>query len=424
MLWRACRLFWHMLLISCLISFVQSVSTIQKDDEKPSCTDFVCTRHSLKTETRTFVEDVQNDDGKQIECKTCSQCTDSGYSFCLKANDGQCLCSQELPRGCAISTRTGFKPVPEKQMMNICYASSLRNPPRPAAIDEPNNNDLILTIDQFWLKNYWKHMKLENLTLFYEFPIHSPHLCDGMITTINKQRVGDDEPAYLCTPSLKIELEEEPIDSRENSDGSISHDDYDNNLPPEIQFERAVFDGAPHVRFYYRIQVRRERQLNAHNAVVERLSMLTSDVLTYNLESKNPRTTPTTQVYKTTTKRLPTTSSRPLTTPAINKVNIEQRPQKTERKESAKPNEKQAGQDKDSASQKNGSFLDKHLNNGGQFQLIVLVSFITLGICVVLIVGTFLYRRHIGNAKRSGTKMPATKQMNGFEYRATIQDER
>jgi hypothetical protein len=56
-------------------------------------------------------------------------------------------------------------------------------------------------------------------------------------------------------------------------------------LPPEIQFERAVFDSAPYVRFYYRIQVKNERQLNAQGGVVERLTTLTSDVLTYNLDS-------------------------------------------------------------------------------------------------------------------------------------------
>jgi hypothetical protein len=58
-----------------------SVATIQKDNEKPTCTDFVCTRHSLKTETRTFVEDAQSDEGRQIECKSCEQCTDNGYRF-------------------------------------------------------------------------------------------------------------------------------------------------------------------------------------------------------------------------------------------------------------------------------------------------------------------------------------------------------
>lgn len=94
---------------------------------------------------------------------------------------------------------------------------ALRNPPKPMiTVDEPNS-DLIVTIDQFWLKNYYRHMKLENLTLFYEFPVHSPHLCDGLITTASRQQSGENT-GYLCTPMLKIELEEEPNDSRENSD--------------------------------------------------------------------------------------------------------------------------------------------------------------------------------------------------------------
>jgi hypothetical protein len=49
---------------------------------------------------------------------------------------------------------------------------------------------------------------------------------------------------------------------------------------------------APYVQFFYRIQVRRERQLNAHNAIVERLTLLTSDVLVYDLDRNNVRTTP------------------------------------------------------------------------------------------------------------------------------------
>lgn len=53
------------------------------------------------------------------------------------------------------------------------HCLALRNPPRPTAAEESKDSDLLLTIEQFWLKNYWKHMKLENLTLFYEFPIHA-----------------------------------------------------------------------------------------------------------------------------------------------------------------------------------------------------------------------------------------------------------
>lgn len=53
-------------------------------------------------------------------------------------------------------------------------------------------------------------MKLENLTLLYEFPIQSPHLCDGSVTTVGN--------GYICTPQLRIELEEEPVDSQENPD--------------------------------------------------------------------------------------------------------------------------------------------------------------------------------------------------------------
>lgn len=95
----------------------------------------------------------------------------------------------------------------------------MRHPPQPTATNEPNN-DLIVTIEQFWLRNYWKNMKLQNLTLYYEFPIQSPHLCDGLITTVRNKHAGEGT-GYLCTPMLKIELEEEPIESEENTDVSL-----------------------------------------------------------------------------------------------------------------------------------------------------------------------------------------------------------
>lgn len=64
---------------------------------------------------------------------------------------------------------------------------------------------------------------------------------------------------------------------------------------PEIQFERSVFDGAPYVRFYYRFQVQRERQLNAQHNVFEKLTTLTSDVLTYSLNPSAKQVTSSTQ---------------------------------------------------------------------------------------------------------------------------------
>jgi hypothetical protein len=90
-------LIWQILIIGC---FASASTTIQRDTEKEICSDFICTRQSLKTETRTFVEDVSVDEGRQIECKKCDQCTDSGYSVCLRPKNtaDQCLCAQEIPR--------------------------------------------------------------------------------------------------------------------------------------------------------------------------------------------------------------------------------------------------------------------------------------------------------------------------------------
>ncbi|KAI6200764.1 Protein kinase domain-containing protein [Aphelenchoides besseyi] len=396
---------------------------LNKDSQPRMCENFICTKHLLLNEARSFIEDVENDETRQVECRNCKQCTASGYSVCLKTSgtSASCFCAQEIPRNCT-ATRTSKSPTNDQQLMNLCYQNVIRNPPRPSASYE--NNDVLVTIDQFWQKPYWRHMKLENLTLYYEFAVQSPDQCDGMITTVKKQ--SGETSGYLCTPSLHIELEEETVETKEKLEGSRAYEDYDETMPPEVQFERDVFDGASFVRFYYRIQVRRERQLSSRNELVERLNTLTSDVLQFDLKPNVTKIsigekTATTSVFVKQT-NIPSS-----TTPALSvrKVNIEHRPQ-------TQTDTRSIGVD--SSSQINNAErpvtktptarvrqTDGQHSDQGQLRLVAWVAIITLLVCVLLISATVIYRRCLADRK---TKTTVTKQMNGREYRATNQDER
>ncbi|KAI6214439.1 hypothetical protein M3Y94_00268400 [Aphelenchoides besseyi] len=431
-MFRANRSWWistfFVLVIELIVSTEVTAIVLNKDSQPRMCEDFSCTKHLLPNEARSFIEDVENDETRQVECRNCKQCTASGYSVCLETpgTSASCFCAQEIPRNCT-PTKASKPQTNNKQLMNLCYQNVIRNPPRPSASYE--NNDVLVTIDQFWQKPYWRHMKLENLTLYYEFAVQSPDQCDGMITTVKKQ--SGETSGYLCTPSLHIELEEETVETKEKSEGSRAYEDYDETMPPEVQFERDVFDGASFVRFYYRIQVRRERQLSSRNELVERMTTLTSDVLQFDLKPNATKTIIGGKTATTTSVFVKQTNSQSSTTsePSVRKVNIEHRPQTQTDTRSI-----DFILEVDSSSQTNNAERpiaktptarvrqnDGQRSDQGQLRLVAWVAIITLLVCVLLISATVIYRRCLADRK---TKTTVTKQMNGREYRATNQDER
>jgi len=52
---------------------------------------------------------------------------------------------------------------------NLCYMSVLQRPPAAQVVN--GKNDVVVTIEQFWLSDYWRKLKPSNLTLIYEFPV-------------------------------------------------------------------------------------------------------------------------------------------------------------------------------------------------------------------------------------------------------------
>lgn len=171
----------------------------------------------------------------------------------------------------------------------------MRAPPKPKAVNEAE--DVIVTIDPFWTEKYWKDLKLDNLTLFYEFQVKSPEDCDGKVTSLKK---GSQTVGYLCTPHLQIDMEEEPEPKSRVAGEGQGNQDYEESVAPEVQFERAVFDGAPNVRFFYKVNAKRERQLNLRNLLVERSRLLDSEELIFNVDDFVEVTTTTTTTTTTT----------------------------------------------------------------------------------------------------------------------------
>ncbi|KAI6219332.1 Protein kinase domain-containing protein [Aphelenchoides fujianensis] len=419
-----------LLLIPLLVAVCANAGTLFKESEPRMCDKYECTRSSLRAETHSFIEDFEKNETRQVDCSNCKQCTASGYSFCMEAHklSDQCLCAQEFPRGCTLAPRSLEQSLGDKQIVDLCYQSVIRNPPPPTATNE--QNDVLVTIEQFWQKPYWRHMKLENLTLYYEFSVQNSDQCDGMVTTVKRQ--SGETSGYLCTPSLHIELEEEAVEPKEKADGVKAYEEYDDTMPPEIQFERDVFDGAPYVRFYYRIQVRRERQMSMRRVLTDRMTTLTSEVLQFDLrpttKAEQAESEAPTSVFVESTTLFRSASSS--AEPAVRKVNIEHRPQPAEGGEGPKGADSSAHL---TAAERANSKTptarirpaDASRTDQGQWRLVVWVAIVTFVVCLLLIAATVIYRRLFNGRKNAGeTKPTATKQMNGHEYRATIQDER
>ncbi|CAD5227955.1 unnamed protein product [Bursaphelenchus xylophilus] len=408
-----------LLLVGLVSADSKGFSLLRMSPEPRMCKEFLCDDKSVTTET---LSTVLTNGGEQQQCRDCRDCTDSGYSVCIQRRTPGCHCGHAVPNGCSAATRgqtdnAGF------ELVRLCYMNALRTPPKPSATNE--KKDVIVTIQPFWLDKYWKGLKLDNLTLFYEFEVKSPENCDGRVTTINK---GSKIIGYLCTPHLQIDLEEEP----EAADRATEYDE--SSLAPEIQFERAVFDEATEVRFYYRVNAKRERQLNLRNQLVDRPRLIESDRLNFDLttdpEDNAERKLPD-KIVKTTTTTTTTTTPTPTTTVAVNKVKIQDIPDHSQ----PKANKIEEVPKMESKSEENkpqptpapaagtpSDFLEEHLNNGGQLNLILYVGLATLIVCVLIVLLTCCLRRHRMAYKKTNGAAKATKQHNGYEYKQTAQE--
>jgi hypothetical protein len=162
---------------------------------------------------------------------------------------------------------------------HICYLSALQAPPRSLAVN--NKETVIVTVEPFWTEPYWRDLQLENLTLHYEFPVRSPENCEGDLITTESEHVE-----HMCKDSVKLEMDgrmdgETGGKNDEDYEHSEGYQEYDDSLPPEVAFDRDVFDGAKLLKVYYTIQVRRPRQLaTGSDPFRDQTTLLDSEVLT------------------------------------------------------------------------------------------------------------------------------------------------
>ncbi len=63
----------------------------------------------------------------------------------------------------------GQRADPKLVVYNLCYLPVLRRPPQPSVVND--KKDVLVTIDTFWLDDYWRELKPSDLTLHYNFPV-------------------------------------------------------------------------------------------------------------------------------------------------------------------------------------------------------------------------------------------------------------
>ncbi|CAB3406647.1 unnamed protein product [Caenorhabditis bovis] len=240
-----------------------SAFTVEKRAQGSGCVDLRCPAAALDYGLRNLV----NEETLRTDvCVDCKQCADNGYSVCLRVKDsraaraiGGCSCSHQLAENCQHDA------IPKTHPANItmrtytaCYSDALQRPPMPLAVNE--NSSVLVTIEPFWLEPYWKHLPIENLTLHYEFGVKVPEHCEGDVHST-------DDGVHTCTSSVAVDISDDGGDEKpatsdaDDYEHSDNYDQYDDELPPEIQFDRDVFAGAKQLVAYYTAIVRRPRQL-------------------------------------------------------------------------------------------------------------------------------------------------------------------
>ncbi|CCD70239.1 Protein kinase domain-containing protein [Caenorhabditis elegans] len=250
-----------------LSSFLLTVSalSIEHNTVGGGCVDLLCP----DTATHHGLRNLVNDETLKTDaCTACSQCTENGYSVCLRPKDsrasrtaGGCTCAHTLAANCHTDLAQTQHPANlSMKTYSACYADALQRPPQPLAVNE--NSSVVVTIEPFWLEPYWRHLKIENVTLHYKFQVKAPEHCEG---EVESTPTG----VHTCVASVLVDLseskEDQPQvkDDDDEYDHSDNYDQYDDDLPPEVQFDRDVFSGAKELESYYTATIRRARQIKA-----------------------------------------------------------------------------------------------------------------------------------------------------------------
>ncbi|KAK6048538.1 hypothetical protein COOONC_13957, partial [Cooperia oncophora] len=194
-----------------------------------------------------------------------------------------CSCAHTVPVNC--HDRLGETRHPANISMktySVCYMSALQAPPRPLGVNE--GKSVIFTIEPFWLEPYWRELVFENLTFHYDFTVKAPEHCDGSVVT-------SADGQHLCNNFIALNItvggvvaDEEPED--EDYEHSENYDQYDDDLPEEVEIDRDIFAGASEVQVYYLVDVNRPRQLEVKggaSSVRDTTTSVESEILKYDL---------------------------------------------------------------------------------------------------------------------------------------------
>uniref|UniRef100_A0A183C2E7 TNFR-Cys domain-containing protein n=1 Tax=Globodera pallida TaxID=36090 RepID=A0A183C2E7_GLOPA len=307
--------------------------------EQSDCVEVICPLEEGGTALR-LVDNADLGDGKK--CEHCEQCTRNGYSVCVQPVQlnssapnpptlSGCECAHSGPNvrledakvakssahkssaaaavfECRLPVsksrpKSGLRPNLGEGLFRLCFSSSaIRKMSKPEAksnveygMGKPS--DLLVTIEQFWLSDYWKALKPAGLHLFYVFPVAKEANCEGK----SKEEVAKLNSFWLCKTFLEIHMDGEET---ANIGGALeglpeglpeAEDDYageEEDTPPEVLFERNVFAGAEKVRLFYEVTVHRENQLKLMSAgkvkFESRKSQVQSDPLDFELNVEQP----------------------------------------------------------------------------------------------------------------------------------------
>ncbi|CAI5448536.1 unnamed protein product [Caenorhabditis angaria] len=290
--------------------------SLSKNAAGGGCLDLMCPDTSMHYGLRNLVND---DTLKTDACVSCDQCTENGYSVCLRHRDqsratrtshGGCSCSHQLPANCHTDTNQRTHPANiTMQQFQTCFSDVIQRPPKPLAVNE--NSSIVVTIEPFWLEPYWRNLKVTNLKLHYKFNVKNPENCEGELET-------SASGVHTCVANVDVDMtdsEEKPATKNEVEDDyehSDNYDQYDDDLPPEVQFDRDVFFGAHELETYYTAKVERSRILNVLTKKIYDLDYTTeSEHLKFDLkpelyEENIAQDTPLSEkVTSTTTEKAP-----------------------------------------------------------------------------------------------------------------------
>ncbi|CAD6198083.1 unnamed protein product [Caenorhabditis auriculariae] len=271
------------ILSAILIPYISTFSLVQ-DTKGSGCVELLCPAAAIDFGIKKLVNE---DTWASETCSTCKQCTDNGYSVCLRVQDsraarieGGCSCSHAVPSNCHGDVRQTVHPANiTMRLYTVCYSSVLQTPAKPIAVNE--NFTVTVTVEPFWAEAYWQPLNVTNLTLHYEYVTKNPEHCEGDLTTSSTG-------VHTCKASHPVNLDEAEAVEPENGDYEHS-ENYDDVLP-EIQFDRVAFRGVKMVRFYYTASVKRTRQLSAsspHSSgqqIHDTTTVITSEPLDFDLK--------------------------------------------------------------------------------------------------------------------------------------------